>query len=41
MTNDAVSAGGTSFFTVHLADRNLRLLVEHVAVLREVTGTTH
>lgn len=29
-------AGGTYFFTVNLLDRNRRLLVEHVDVLREV-----
>ena len=29
-------AGGTYFFTVNLAERNRKLLVEHVEVLREV-----
>ncbi|HVK56658.1 MAG TPA: hypothetical protein VM532_16725 [Burkholderiales bacterium] len=28
--------GATSFFTVNLADRTKRLLVEHVEVFREV-----
>lgn len=31
--------GGTYFFTVNLADRRRRLLVEHVDVLREVVNT--
>ena len=31
----AAAAGGTYFFTVNLADRSRRLLVEHVGVLRD------
>ncbi len=31
--------GGTYFFTVHLAERKLRLLVEHVDVLRDAVRT--
>ena len=32
-------SGGTFFFTANLADRNYRLLTEHVGMLREVTRT--